>query len=124
SWAGVLTSPGSPANRALLFVGSADIALVIAVLISFVTLGTMRGFSRDTILRFSNECLAPTATITLLVGAGGGFGRVLLDSGVSGAMIVAAMQSHVPLLLLAWLLAALMRVATGSSTVAMSTAAG
>ena len=47
----------------------------------------MRGVSRETILRFSNECLAPTATITLLVGAGGGFGRVLQDSGVSHAMI-------------------------------------
>jgi GntP family gluconate:H+ symporter len=71
SWAGVLTSPGSRANKALLFLGSADIALVVAVLISFVTLGLMRGFSRETILRFSNECLAPTATITLLIGAGG-----------------------------------------------------
>ena len=94
------------------------------MLFSFLTLGKMRGFTRETILRFSNECLAPTATITLLVGAGGGFGRVLQDSGVSQAIIGVALQSHVPLLLLAWLLAALMRLATGSSTVAMSTAAG
>ncbi len=47
----------------------------------------MRGFTRETILRFSNECLAPTATITLLVGAGGGFGRILQDSGVSQAIV-------------------------------------
>ena len=69
---------------------------------------------------------APTATITLLVGAGGGFGRVLqLYSGVSHAMIQIAMQArHLPLLLLAWTLAALMRLATGSATVAMTTAAG
>ncbi len=60
-------------------------ALLIGALFSFVTLGTMRGFNRETILRFSNESLAPTATITLLVGAGGGFGRILQDSGVSGA---------------------------------------
>ena len=79
---------------------------------------------KETILRFSNECLAPTATITLLVGAGGGFGRVLQDSGVSHAMIQIAMQRHLPLLLLAWTLAALMRLATGSATVAMTTAAG
>jgi len=124
SWADAVSAPGSALNNGLRLVGNDDLALLIGALVSFVTLGTMRGFSRDTILRFSNECLAPTATITLLVGAGGGFGRVLLDSGVSGAMIVAAMQSHVPLLLLAWLLAALMRVATGSSTVAMTTAAG
>ena len=75
-------------------------------------------------LRFSTECLAPTAAITLLVGAGGGFGRVLQDSGVSGAIVAVALASHVPLLLLAWLLAAMMRLATGSATVAMTTAAG
>jgi GntP family gluconate:H+ symporter len=105
-------------------IGNDDLALLIGVLLSFFTLGQMRGFSRATILRFSNECLAPTATITLLVGAGGGFGRILQDSGVSDAIIKVALNSHVPLLLLAWLLAALMRLATGSATVAMSTAAG
>jgi GntP family gluconate:H+ symporter len=99
-------------------------ALLIGVLLSFYTLGRMRGFTRATILRFSNECLAPTATITLLVGAGGGFGRILQDSGVSQAIIGVALKTHVPLLLLAWLLAALMRLATGSATVAMTTAAG
>jgi GntP family gluconate:H+ symporter len=124
SWADSLTAPGSSANQALHLVGNDDLALFVGVLFSFVTLGTLRGFSRETILRFSNECLAPTATITLLVGAGGGFGRVLQDSGVSHAIISIAMQTHVPLLLLAWLLAAWMRLATGSATVAMTTAAG
>jgi len=105
-------------------VGNDDIALLIGVLLSFYTLGRLRGFTRTTILRFSNECLAPTATITLLVGTGGGFGRILQDTGVSQAIIGVALQSHVPMLLLAWLLAALMRLATGSATVAMTTAAG
>jgi GntP family gluconate:H+ symporter len=48
----------------------------------------------------------------------------LQDSGVSNAIIVLAMHSHVPLILLAWILAALLRLATGSATVAMTTAAG
>lgn len=124
SWADGFSHAGSGVNQALRFIGNDDMALLIGVLFSFFTLGRMRGFSRDTILRFSNECLAPTATITILVGAGGGFGRVLQDSGVSQAIVSVAMMSHVPLLLLAWLLAALMRLATGSSTVAMTTAAG
>jgi len=124
SWANALSSPGSKLNEALHFVGNDDMALLIGALFSFFTLGTMRGFSRETILRFSNECIAPTATITLLVGAGAGFGRILQDSGVSNAIILVAVRSHIPLLLLAWLLAALMRLATGSSTVAMTTAAG
>jgi gluconate:H+ symporter, GntP family len=124
SAADAFTRAGSGVNQTLRFIGNDDMALLIGVLFSFFTLGGMRGFSRDTILRFSNECLAPTATITILVGAGGGFGRVLQDSGVSQAIVSVAMLSHVPLLLLAWLLAALMRLATGSSTVAMTTAAG
>jgi len=124
SGADAVTAPKSAVNEGLHFIGNDDMALLIGVLVSFITLGRLRGFTRDTILRFSNECLAPTASITLLVGAGGGFGRILQDSGVSQAIIGVALQSHIPLLLLAWLLAALLRLATGSSTVAMSTAAG
>jgi len=124
SWADVFAARGTFANESIRFLGNDDIALLIGALVAFITLGIMRGVSRETILRFSNECLAPTATITLLVGAGGGFGRVLQDSGVSQAMIQIAMQHHLPLLILAWLLAALMRLATGSATVAMTTAAG
>jgi gluconate:H+ symporter, GntP family len=124
SWADGVSAKGSALNNALRLLGNDDIALLIGALVSFFTLGKLRGFTRHTILRFSQECLAPTATITLLVGAGGGFGRVLQDSGVAAAIVGIALRSHIPLLLLAWLLAALMRLATGSSTVAMTTAAG
>jgi len=123
SWADLFAAPGSTFNSILRLVGNDDMALLIGALFSFITLGAMRGFSRETILRFSTECLAPTAAITLLIGAGGGFGRVLQDCGVSHAIMAVALGAHVPLLLLAWLLAALIRLATGSSTVAMATAA-
>jgi GntP family gluconate:H+ symporter len=124
STADAISTHGTLLNEALHLAGNDDMALLVGALVSFITFGRMRGFSRDTILRFSNECLAPTATITLLVGAGGGFGRVLESSGVANAIISVALHSHIPLLLLAWLLAALMRLAVGSATVAMSTAAG
>ena len=124
SVAGAVAAHGSTLNQALSLLGNDDMALLIGVLVSFFTLGKMRGFTRETILRFSQDCLAPTALITLLVGAGGGFGRVLQDSGVSHAIIGLALKTHVSLLLLGWLLAALMRLATGSATVAMITAAG
>ncbi len=124
SWADSFSMPGGATNQVLHLVGNDDMALLIGVLLSFFTLGKLSGFTRETILRFSNECLAPTATITLLVGAGGGFGRILQDSGVSQALVAIALQTHVPVLLLAWLLAALMRLSTGSATVAMTTAAG
>lgn len=124
SWADAVSAPSSPVNQGLHLIGNDDMALLIGVLFSFFSLGRLRGFTRETILRFTNESLAPTATITLLVGAGGGFGRILQDSGVSQAIIGVALHSHIPLLFLAWLLAALMRLATGSATVAMTTAAG
>lgn len=124
SSADAFSTPKTAINEWLHLIGNDSMALLIGVLFSFITLGRMRGFTSDTILRFTNECLAPTATITLLVGAGGGFGRILQDSGVADAIIAVAMRSHIPLLLLAWLLAALMRLATGSATVAMTTAAG
>lgn len=122
SWAS--SRHGGSFVEALRFVGNDDIALLIGALFSFYVLGKRRGFTRQTILRFSNECLAPTAMITLLVGAGGGFGRILQDSGVEHAVIALALHTHISLLFLAWLLAALMRLATGSATVAMTTAAG
>ncbi len=124
SWADSFAPAGSTANNVIRMAGNDDMALFIGVMVSFLTLGKMRGFDRDTVLRFTNECLAPTATITLLVGAGGGFGRVLQDSGVAHAIISVALRSHVSLLLMAWLVAALVRLATGSATVAMTTAAG
>jgi GntP family gluconate:H+ symporter len=124
SFANGVSTQGSKANAILHFIGNDDMALLIGALFSFITLGTMQGFSRETILRFSHVCIAPTATITLLVGAGAGFGRILQDSGVSNAIILVAQHINVPVLVLAWLLAALMRLATGSSTVAMTTAAG
>jgi GntP family gluconate:H+ symporter len=111
-------------SKTFAFVGNDDIALLIAVLVSFVSLGTMAGFSRETISDWSTKCLAPTAAITLLVGAGGGFGRVLMDGGVAKVLVSMAANMHISVLLFAWMLAALLRLATGSATVAMTTAAG
>ena len=122
SWADEITPPQTRVNQLLHLIGSADIALLVGAGASFITLGRLRGFSRETILRFSEECLAPTATITLLVGAGGGFGRILQDSGASQAIVNLALRAHISLLFSAWLVAALVRLATGSATVAMTMA--
>lgn len=123
SWADILSTPRTKFNEVLHMLGGADMALLIATVVSFVTLGTMRGFSRQAILKFTDQCLAPTATITLLVGAGGGLGRILQDSGTSQAIVELALRAHISILFSAWLVAALVRLATGSATVAMSMAA-
>ena len=123
-WADAFTPKGSTANELVRFAGNSVVALLIALLVSFYTLGSARGFDRKRILEFTSESVGPIALVTLVVGAGGGFGRILMDSGVSGAVVDLAMRAHVSPLLLGWLVAALIRVATGSATVGMTTACG
>jgi gluconate:H+ symporter, GntP family len=106
------------------FIGDPVPAMLIATLFSFYSLGIARGFDRAQVLRFSEECLAPLAGILLIIGAGGGFGGVLSASGVGAAVASLAAQSHVPPLVLGWLIAALIRLSIGSATVAITTAAG
>ncbi|MCY9508642.1 GntP family permease [Paenibacillus larvae] len=106
------------------FIGNENIALLIAVVFSFFSLGFGRGFTKEEVSRFTTECLAPTATIILIIGAGGAFKQVLIKSGVGGAIAEIATQTNVNIILFAWFAAALIRVATGSATVAMTTAAG
>jgi GntP family gluconate:H+ symporter len=124
SWADLVFTPNTLANNLLRFVGNSDVALLIAVLVSFWTFGASRGFNREQIQKFCGECLAPIAGITLIVGAGGGFGRVLMDSGISKEIVNVATAMHLSPLLFGWLVAALIRLATGSATVAMTTACG
>ena len=115
---------GSSARATLRFVGNPIVALLIALLFSFASLVRPRGFTREQVLKFCNDCLAPTATILLVIGAGAGFNQVLIASGVGRAMATLARGSHASPILLAWVVAALIRVATGSATVAMTTASG
>ena len=62
-WADQIATPGSALNHGLRFIGHSVVALLLATLLSFVTLGRMRGFNREQILRFSQECLAPTSRV-------------------------------------------------------------
>jgi GntP family gluconate:H+ symporter len=114
----------SPVASAAHFVGNPIVALLLALLFSFWSLSRARHFTRADIMKFCNDCLAPTATILLVIGAGGGFNQVLVQSGVGHAIADLAIESHASPLILAWIVAALIRVATGSATVAMTTAAG
>ncbi|AIO67878.1 GntP family permease [Burkholderia oklahomensis] len=124
SWADLIFAPKSLPNNLLRFAGNSDVALLIAVLVSFFTFGKLQGFKRDQIQKFCGECLAPIAGITLIVGAGGGFGGILRDSGISQQIVSTATHANLSPLLLGWFVAALIRLATGSATVAMTTACG
>ncbi|HEX2716448.1 MAG TPA: gluconate:H+ symporter, partial [Gemmatimonadaceae bacterium] len=112
------------ARQALALLGNPIVALLLALLFSFWSLGSRQGFTRSQILTLTNDCLAPTAAILLIIGAGGGFNRVLVASGVGNAIAALAASMHLSPLILAWSIAALIRVATGSATVALTTASG
>lgn len=106
------------------FIGNPITALLAALLLSLYTFGIARGFNSKQILKFVDESLAPTAAIVLIIGAGGGFKQMLVASGVGDSIGRIALQAHLSPILLAWLVAGVIRIATGSATVATITGAG
>ena len=106
------------------FIGHPITALLAALLLSLYTFGTARGFTAKQIMKFVDDSLAPTAAIVLIIGAGGGFKQMLVASGVGNAIGQMALHAQVSPILLAWLVAGLIRIATGSATVATITGAG
>ena len=113
-----------PVLHAAQLLGDPAIAMLIAVLVSYFTLGTSVGLSRRQIAASTAESLAPVAEILLVVAAGGGFSQVLIAAGVGDAILHRAAALAISPLLLGWLATAAIRVATGSATVAITTAAG
>ncbi|KAB8187384.1 gluconate:H+ symporter [Microbispora catharanthi] len=104
--------------------GTPLIALLIGVIVAMFTLGRAAGFGRARISSAIADSLPPIAGILLIVGAGGGFKQTLIDSGVGKVIGEAAQGAHVPVLVLGWLIAVGIRLATGSATVATISAAG
>ncbi|MNZ43570.1 High-affinity gluconate transporter [compost metagenome] len=105
-------------------IGHPITALLAALLLAFYTFGAARGFSRQQIMKLLDQSLAPTAAIILIVGAGGGFKQMLVDTGVGNVIGQMAVQAQISPIMLAWLVAAVIRIATGSATVATITGAG
>ena len=108
----------------VMFVGEPLVALLIAVLLAMITFGTSVGFSPSALTSKMTDSLKPIASATMIVGAGGGFKAVLVDGGTGIAIGKAAVALSLSVLLLGWLIAALVRIATGSATVAIVTASG
>ena len=99
------------------------LAMLVATLVALVTLGRACGFDRARLLRFAEESLPPIAGVLLVVGAGGGFGRLLDAAGVDTAIGDAVGGFRMSPLVLGWVIAALLRLSVGSATVACVTAA-
>ena len=106
------------------FIGTPLVALLIAVLFAMVVLGRGGGMTRDEVMSAVEKGLPPIAGIVFIVGAGGGFKQTLIDTGIATVVADWVENSGFSILLLAWLVAVFIRVATGSATVATVTAAG
>jgi Gnt-I system low-affinity gluconate transporter len=106
------------------FIGHPFSALIIATLIATYFLCIKRGMDKQKILDLSAKALGPAGIIILITGAGGVLKQILVDSGIGKIMAESMANSALPPILLAWILAAIVRVTQGSATVAMITAAG
>lgn len=110
--------------KLLQFIGHPFSALTIAALIAAYFLGYRKGFSGAEVLKFTDRALAPAGLIILVTGAGGVFKQILIDSGVGKALAGMLTSYHIAPILLAYILAVIIRITQGSATVAMVTSAG
>ncbi|MCR6486577.1 GntP family permease [Amycolatopsis sp. OK19-0408] len=120
----ILLGKENQARKILDFVGDPLIALLAAVLVGMVLLGRPAGLDRARLSTVLADSLGPIAGIILIVGAGGGFKQTLVDAGVGDVITGLAKDANLSPLLLGWLVAVAIRLATGSATVATVSAAG
>jgi GntP family gluconate:H+ symporter len=121
--AGALDEESLPVRAASL-VGATPVALLITVLVASYVLGTRRGTSNSQVESIVDSALGPVCSIILITGAGGMFGGVLRASGIGQTLADALEDLGLPVIVAAFVISLLLRVAQGSATVALTTAAG
>ena len=112
----------NPLRQTFDILGRPLVALLIAVVVGIFTLGRGAAMTRDQVVKCLETSLPPVAGIILIVAAGGGFKQVLVDTGIGTMLADWAKGTGISVILLAWVLAVLIRLATGSATVATITA--
>lgn len=113
-----------PARPALTFLGTPFVALTIATLCAMVVLGVKHGYSLKELEKVMSASLAPTGMIMLVTAGGGVLRYMLQDSGLGEIIGNTAASSPLPLVLVGFIVAGLVRISVGSATVAMTMAAG
>ncbi|WP_017973276.1 GntP family permease [Actinopolyspora halophila] len=104
--------------------GATPVALLITVFVATYVLGTRRGRGQDVVEKLLDSALGPVCSIILITGAGGMFGGVLQASGIGDALSGVLSGWGMPVIVAAYVVAAVLRIAQGSATVALTTAAG
>ena len=117
--------PGIGGIRPILeFLGTPFIALLIAVLAAMYFLGTRQGYNGEQLKKILDRSLRPTGQILLVITGGGIVRWVLQDCGMGNIIGPALEKSGLPLVIVAFLIAALIRASVGAAVVAMTMAAG
>lgn len=124
AFADLVLSEGSGLYSALDLLGTPVIALLLGALAAMVVLGYRTGVGREGVGSMVDRALPPIAGALLVIAAGGGFKQTLVDSGVGDLVAQYAKGAHLNVLVLGWLVAVGIRLATGSATVSTITAAG
>lgn len=109
--------------RFFVMLGQTPIALLITALIALVVLGLRRGVEKSALEKLVDSSLAPICSVVLITGAGGMFGGVLRTSGIGDALADSLSGLGIPVILACYLIAVAFRLAQGSATVALTTAA-
>ncbi len=118
----IIDDKNSVVRQVFDILGRPLMALLIAVIVGIFTLGRGAAMTREQITKCLETSLPPVAGIIMIVAAGGGFKQVLVDTGIGTKLAEWATAAHISAILLAWVLAVLIRLATGSATVATITA--
>ncbi|WP_413455182.1 GntP family transporter [Glutamicibacter sp. FR1] len=121
---GSLVPAESTAANFLGFIGSPSVALLVTVLVSYYLLGVRSGWSSEQTGKVMDSALAPAAIVILVTGAGGVFGKVLTESGIGTVLAESLAEAGLPIIVMAFVLAAILRASQGSATVAIITTTG
>jgi gluconate transporter len=113
-----------PLRSVAVFLGHPFAALAVAALVALFFFGIRRGVTRDQAAKMAADSLAPMGALLCIMGGGGAFKQVIVDSGVGAYAGKLLLSSAISPLLVVYVIAAAMRIAQGSATVAIITAAG
>ena len=120
----LVTDEETGVRKTMDFIGTPIVALLIAVIYCYIALGLGSGLNKSQVSDSVGSALPAIASIILIVAAGGGFKQTLIDAGVGNVIKDWAEGVNISVLVLGWLVAVLIRLGTGSATVATITAAG
>ncbi|MGC0911982.1 GntP family transporter [Pantoea sp. XAF26B01_ASV70] len=119
-----LLAEGRLLRSVMTVIGTPPIALLIALGLAAWLLGVRRGWSKDKLEDLTGRAIPTSASVILVAGAGGAFGKVLVESGVGKALAVTLETLHLPLVPAAFILSLALRASQGSATVAILTTSG